>query len=77
MTRKEYEQVIKHPGKFEGQPVYVPYFWEVYLDGRADHDDDTVLSFNVIAEDKAIFPELKRRKTVRLMEDSQGFVIEA
>src|SRR5215211_4995867 len=37
---------ITSPGKFEGEPVYTPYFWESYLNGFFDDDDDGVLSFN-------------------------------
>jgi len=76
MTREECEQTVKGPGKFEGQAIYVPYFWEAYLNGRADRDNGYILGFDVTAEDKTIFPELKRRRTIRLVEDSQGFVSE-
>lgn len=68
--------IIQSPGKFEGQASYVPHFWDAYLNGCADRDDGRILGFDVTAEDKAAFPALKRRRTVRLMEDSQGFVVE-
>ena len=68
--------IITSPGKFEGCPRYVPYFWDAYLNGMADRDDGSILGFDISADDKAIFPELKRRKTVKLVEDSQGFVSE-
>lgn len=67
---------VADPGKFEGEARYVPFFWEAYLNGCADRDDGRVLGFDLTAEDKALFPELKRRRTVKLIEDSQGFVIE-
>ena len=76
MTRQECEDAVSHPGKFEGQAVYVPYFWDVFLDGCADRDDGRVLGFDVTAQHRAIFPELKRRRTVRLIETEQGFVCE-
>jgi hypothetical protein len=83
MTRQEIEQEYKveggrivSPGKFEGEAVYVPYFWGAFLDGMADRDDGTVLGFDVSAEDKAQFPELKRRRTVRLLQRDDGFVCE-
>jgi hypothetical protein len=56
--------------------LYVPYFWDAYLNGCADRDDGTVLGFDVTREDKAIFPELKRRRTVRLIQRDDGFVVE-
>lgn len=38
MTRKEIEAaytvvngIIRSPGKFEGEPVWAPYYWEAYL----------------------------------------------
>ena len=65
-----------HPGKFEGCAPYVPYYWDAYLNGAADRDDGTTLGFDVTAEDKALFPELERRRTVKLEETDQGFVVE-
>ena len=67
---------IRSPGKFEGEMLYVPHFWESYLDGMADRDDGTTLGFDVTAEDKQEFPELKGRRTVRLRVREDGFVVE-
>jgi hypothetical protein len=75
-SRKDWEEMVRGPGKFEGEAPYVPYFWDLYLNGFADDDDGVVLSFTVDEEDKAIFPELRRRKRVKLYESSNGFVIE-
>ena len=71
-----YEDIVSHPGKFEGEKPYVPFYWDEYLDGMADRDDGTILGFNVTAEDKVMFPELKRRRTVKLQETDSGFVCE-
>lgn len=68
--------LITNPGRFEGQSRYVPHFWQIYLDGFADRDDGRVLGFDVTPEDKALFPELRRRRTVRLVQDEQGFIME-
>lgn len=68
--------VIRSLGKFEGEMVYVPHYWSIYLDGFADRDDGTTLGFDVDAEDKKQFPELKGRKTVKLRVREDGFVIE-
>jgi hypothetical protein len=75
-TRAEYLKDVQRPGKFEGEAAYVPYFWNVFLEGGADRDDGRILGFDVTAEDKAIFPELKNRRTVKLLETDQGFVCE-
>lgn len=68
---------ITSPGQFEGQMIYVPHFWEAYLNGCADRDDGTVLGFDITKEDRAKYPEIPARKrTIRLMQTDSGFVIE-
>lgn len=84
MTRKELLKeyhinasgIIVSPGKFEGEAIYVPYFWEIFLNGCADRDDGKVLGFDVSPEDKKEFPELKKRRTVKLYQRDDGFVCE-
>ncbi len=71
-----YADIVSHPGKFEGCAAYVPFYWDEYLDGCADRDDGDVLGFDVTKDDKVIFPELKRRRTVKLIETDQGFICE-
>jgi hypothetical protein len=68
---------IQSPGKFEGQMIYVPYFWEASLDGGPDDYDDDALLFDVTAEDRALFPEIPvKTEIIRLIETEQGFVEE-
>ena len=71
---------IERLGKFEGEGNYVPYYWEIGLDGGADDEiysgDTPIWVFNVSPEDKAMFPELKGRKRIKLWENEQGFVSE-
>ena len=84
MTRKEIETeyvvnehgIIQSPGRFEGEMIYVPFFWHAYMNGCADRDDGKVLGFDVTAEDKVMFPELKRKRTVRLYQRDDGFICE-
>jgi len=83
MTRQEIESQytvvngrIHSPGQFEGKMVYVPYFWDAFLNGFADRDNGTVLGFDVSPEDKKEFPELKGRRTVKLYQRDDGFVCE-
>jgi hypothetical protein len=68
--------IIQSPGKFEGEAVYVPYFWDAYLNGMADRDDGKILGFDIDFTDKAMFPELKNRRTVKLYQREDGFVCE-
>ena len=65
---------ITSPGKFEGEQVFAPYFWDVYLNGLADGDDGEVLTFEVDDTDRGLFPELENAVEVQLNEDSNGFV---
>ena len=74
--RDVYEAMGRGPGKFEGCASYVPFYWDAYLNGCADDDDGKVLSFDVTEDDKVLFPELKRRKRVKLVETDDGFVCE-
>lgn len=83
MTRKEIEAQftvvdgrIRSPGRFEGEMVYVPHFWDIGMDGFADRDDGSTWGFDVTQEDKAEFPELKKRRTVKLYQRDDGFVCE-
>ncbi len=71
-----YSDIVSRPGKFEGCPAYVPYFWDIYLDCGPDRDDGKALGFDIDQSDKAIFPELRKRRTVKLIETDQGFVCE-
>ena len=75
---ESYEEEVSSPGKFEGEPRYVPHFYDHYMNGGADRyeDDGHILGFDITAEDKALFPELKRRRTVKLVETDSGFICE-
>lgn len=88
MTRKDIEKdyeinkygVIISPGKFEGEMLYVPYFWKCGLEGMAeniyseDNDDVTWWKFEITNEDLKEFPELGDIKELCLWIDSNGFV---
>ena len=83
MNRKDIEAnyriehgIIKTPGQFEGEMLYVPYFWDAYLNGMADRDDGKTLGFDLTKEDKDMFPELKGRRTIKLYQRTDGFVVE-
>lgn len=67
--------IIQSPGKFEGEMLYVPYFWEMFLNGFAD-DLEWCLHFGVSEDDIAIFPELENQSYVSLICDDSGFVYE-
>lgn len=74
--------VIRSPGKFEGEMVYLPYFWEKVLEGWQDWEEDDeeggglVAGFMVTPEDRALFPELGGKTKLRIVEGDTGFVVE-
>lgn len=71
---------ITSPGKFEGEPVFAPHFWNIGLEGFADEDNGKVYLFKFKTTDAEMqaWPELKkwlgRKRTLRLVENDQGFV---
>jgi hypothetical protein len=75
-VRKDYLEQVSHPGKFEREEIYAPYFYEQLLDGCADdYDvDGTLYSVMVVTdEDKELFPELSNVFAVLCHESAQGF----
>lgn len=67
---------ITEPGMFEGEARYVPYYWSLYLDGFTDRDDGQILGFDITPDEKTHFPELGKRRTVKLYQRDDGFVCE-
>jgi len=70
-------------GKFEGEAIYVPFYYEQGLDGGADdtdyedvHGDSGMVRehFDVTPYDRDIFPELEGVSRVTLHHSSTGFV---
>ena len=71
--------IIVSPGKFQGEPIYAPYYYDLYLKGGGetyDHEDYyvPVTDFSVTSEDREEFPELKFVSLVRLFVREDGFV---
>jgi hypothetical protein len=73
-SRAEYEDMVSHPGKFEGEPGYVPYFWDIYLDGGFGDDDGEWLTFEIQEDDIKIWPELIGYREIQICESDNGFV---
>ena len=68
--------IIKGPGKFEREPLFVPFFYDLMLSGCGEdiEDEDGAARFEIEADDKAVFPELAEYKAIVLSEDGNGFV---
>jgi hypothetical protein len=62
------------PGKFEGEPEYVPDFWARAMEGFADSHENGVLSFTITEEDVQRYPELVAGQKLLLTESTDGFV---
>lgn len=70
--------VIREPGKFEAEAIWVPYFWELSMHGGGDEEvispEGTYVIMEIRPEDLAQFPELRGSKSIMLKESEQGFV---
>lgn len=81
MTRKDITEqfskiekgIIRDPGKFEGDILYAPYFWDEGLNGMADADIGSIWFFVVHDLDRAEFPELGMIYGLALEESDNGF----
>lgn len=60
------EGIIRAKGQFEGQAIYVPHFWSVYLAGEAYEVGRDIIQFVVRPSDRTQFPELGNRMVVRI-----------
>ena len=84
MKRREIEDlycikdgIIRSPGEFQGEALYMPHFWTRFMDGGADEDDDSdLVCCTVNLEDVIEFPELKVGQVIRFYEDDKGSIRE-
>jgi hypothetical protein len=80
MDHRIEDGIITSPGASEGEPHYVPYYWETGLDGifsfetASDDDPPLAFGFNLDASDHARFPELLEGQVLLVWSDDQGFV---
>ena len=69
---------ITSPGKFEGEMYYIPYFYDIAIqgDGEWDYEDGTV-TVQIEACDRELFPELPAdQECVTMIVSESGFVYE-
>jgi hypothetical protein len=84
MTREELERqyavnkkgVIITPGKFAGQMLYVPYFWDKYLSGYADDTNGDFITFFITDEERREYPELRQAEIITLLEIEHTLICE-
>ena len=77
MDANYYNDIVNRPGKFEGEPPHVPYFWDIAMEGGGDHvSSEGEYWFLVTAEDVDVFPYLEIGEWYGVWEDYNGFVME-
>ena len=74
-----YERMVEQPGKFENEPSYVPYFWEMLGQGFSNNDytDENgyfVSTIDVSITERLVWPELKLVDYIELWESEEGDV---
>ena len=71
--------LIRNPGKFELECVWVPYYWDLALNGEGedefDEDGESMVTLFVVDSEEAEAFGLECGTNVEVFEDSQGFVI--
>jgi hypothetical protein len=79
-TREDSIESSKGPGKFEAEPIYIPYYYDQILDGGTGEDiyfgeGQPVYTMIIVSdEDREIFPELADVFGICIWESEQGFV---
>lgn len=74
------DSIIRDPGKFEGEPMWAPHFWELILSGAVDDTTfdgpgDCDVSWLILEPtDLVDFPELAEVYGISMWESEQGFV---
>lgn len=68
--------IITTDGPFKGQPLYIAYYWFYYVTGYTEDKTDDIVTFFVRGEDRAQFPQLMERSTVRLKQLLEGKIVE-
>lgn len=66
--------IIQDPGKFEGEGYWVPYFYDLYMNGSYDEEGESWAWYKLDAEDFKKFPELEGSKSITIYFSDQGFI---
>jgi hypothetical protein len=80
MLKKDASGRVTDPGKFAGEMIYVPYFWELCLMDGADwefvgNEEVEICGVQIAPDDRTRFPELKVEDSwIFLQENNEGFV---
>ena len=70
--------IIERPGAFEGEPRYVPFYWDLSLDSCSDAQyylaDRHYTLFLINEDDIEEWPELADGYALELSSDDSGFI---
>jgi hypothetical protein len=67
---------IVNPGRFESEFVFVPWFYNMVLDGAGEfvNDHGNIVRLDVTEYDRLAFPELGDAVSIEIGDDDNGFV---
>ena len=66
--------IITSPGQFQEEPLYVPHFWGLALDGTGHEVGEGITRISISPEDRLRFKGLNSTDWVDLWIDGNGFV---
>jgi hypothetical protein len=71
--------IITSPGRYQGQPLYVPYFWQYIIANDMFDRTDTTYGYlayvvKIAREEIALFPQLAHFTSIRFWLGDSGFV---
>ena len=66
--------IIRSPGKFEGEMLYVPALWDIGILGGAAFDEGGVYGYIFDESDHEEFPEIGSAVAILMEESDTGFV---
>jgi hypothetical protein len=84
MTREELlnifqvdeNDIIQNDGPLRGQPLYIAYYWYLFITGYTESLVDNILMYRVRIEDRVQFQELTEREKVQLKRNADGRIVE-
>lgn len=62
------DDIIQQAGPFKDQPLFVAYFWFLYISGYIGKRGTEAIAFEVRAEDRMQFPALANYATLHIAE---------
>ena len=64
--------IILDQGPFQGEPIYIPYYWDLYRDKA----EAPIIKIRTTIAERNMFPELEDRDTIFISEWPDGRIQE-